>query len=1094
MKWGLNSLSMKLALAVGAIMLVSFTAMGVLIGFNINRLNRQLVVDGFAEIVSLHHTSFNDFEQLLSERGSAVIHVEPNKNSTYVIRNNVISFATESEYIGQPITQVPEVARAFELTYDPDTHVSETPTAWYLLMPLYHGESSNDFLMVFVPKVGAGTAVYDFARVYAIMTLVLFLLSLLITGLILRRAIFDRVKRLLYVGERFSGGDLSARVPFSNSKDEIGRVEQGYNRMAEQIQIAVSNLEIRVNKRTQALITEIKARKRQEELLKFVAAGTVGTSGEDFFESCARYLAEALDVRYALITEILESDPETQEPTKVKVLAFWEGDHFGDLISYDLKYTPCAEVFNGKAVRCYSDSLQQRFPEDKDLERMQAQSYLGIPIFDSAKRVLGNLAVLDTKPLTREFSDEQEAILKIFASRAGTEMERLKAQQALQYELEKSLLIEKINREIRSNLSVNDLLQTTVQQLGQALNADACRVITYDASTSTFSPVVAEFAESNVKKFLGIDVIKGNNVVIDILKTVMQSDKPWYVSDITQDALLKHLPDAFEGINVRALANVRTTYQGHINGIISVSHTSVHNWTNEELELLEAVAAQVGIALAQAKLLENQRRNLAQLAQSNEALSSAKQMAERANKAKSEFLANMSHELRTPLNAIIGFTQLLQKSDGLSAQDHEYLQTIQRSGTHLLELINDVLELSKVEAGRAQLEEHAFDLRYMLKLLENLFAQAARNKNLSFHMQVQENVPQMVRTDERKLKQVLMNLLSNAVKFTEQGSVYLRVFIKDDSLTRSILEIEVEDTGVGIAPEEFSLLFNSFTQTSSGQISQQGTGLGLAIAYQFVNLMNGTISVTSHVNQGSLFKVQLPVNLLHEDRSSLKPAHALPMRAACVKAHPERNRVLIVEDLADNRMLLRQLLEPLGFIVQEAVNGFEALNLIPAWLPNIVLMDMKMPVMDGYEATRRICDLNLSTRPYLIAVTASAFEEDRQRILQAGCNDFLRKPFKEDELIQKLTDFLEVIHVPDVTPNDSSEAVPEPALVVSEAIPEDWLDEFAVATQRLDTGYMQTLIDALAPQDKQLSHQLGQLLAEYKFEQVLAWIEAERAL
>lgn len=402
----------------------------------------------------------------------------------------------------------------------------------------------------------------------------------------------------------------------------------------------------------------------------------------------------------------------------------------------------------------------------------------------------------------------------------------------------------------------------------------------------------------------------------------------------------------------------------------------------------------------------------------------AKQAAEAANIAKSEFLANMSHELRTPLNAIIGFTQVVSRDAGLSTENQHHLGIISRSGEHLLDLINDILQMSKIEAGRITLNINSFDLYRLLNDIKAMLQLKTTSKGLRLIIDCAPEVPQYIQTDERKLCEVLINLLGNAIKFTEKGSVTLRVrggLANGDDWKRGVREInnystnlaasssliifEVEDTGLGIAPEEKSKLFTAFGQTETGRNSQEGTGLGLAISQKFVQLMGGDIAVSSTLGKGTIFAF----NIQAATSSALEIKTPQETRKVIGLAPNQRDyRILIVEDNQDNRLLLVKLLTAVGFGVREAKNGQEAVELWASYCPDLILMDMRMPVMNGYEATKEIKKHLQVQATTVIALTASALEEERVVIISAGCDDFMRKPFQEEVLWEKIAQYLGV--------------------------------------------------------------------------------------
>src|SRR6202795_2253961 len=341
----------------------------------------------------------------------------------------------------------------------------------------------------------------------------------------------------------------------------------------------------------------------------------------------------------------------------------------------------------------------------------------------------------------------------------------------------------------------------------------------------------------------------------------------------------------------------------------------------------------------------------------------------------------------------------------------QYLGTINRSGEHLLALINDILEMSKIEAGRTTLNPSTFDLPVLLKDLEMMFRVRTDEKKLSLSVEIIGDVPRFIVTDINKLRQVFINVLGNAVKFTEQGGVGWRVCVDraggsatgagplDGKGTAPLLRVEIEDTGPGISPDDQDKLFRHFEQAKSGQQAGTGTGLGLAISREFVRLMGGAITVNSQVGRGSVFVIQLPLKEgeARAVQAKNKPRHVLrlqPGQATC--------RVLIADDIEDNRQLLAQLLAPVGFEIRLATNGAEAVQEFQEWRPHLILMDFRMPVMDGHEAIRRIRAMAGGEDTKIIAVTASAMDDNRQELIEIGADDFISKPFREAELFHKI--------------------------------------------------------------------------------------------
>jgi CheY-like chemotaxis protein len=448
----------------------------------------------------------------------------------------------------------------------------------------------------------------------------------------------------------------------------------------------------------------------------------------------------------------------------------------------------------------------------------------------------------------------------------------------------------------------------------------------------------------------------------------------------------------------------------------------------------------------------------------------------------------MSHELRTPLNAILGFSQLISRSQSLPSEHQENLGIITRSGEHLLTLINQVLDLSKIEAGRTTLNETSFDIYRLLGDLEDMFQLKAEDKGLQLLFERTPEVPQFVRTDEVKLRQVLINLLNNAIKFTSEGGVSVRVrsaIGNEEDSSHYQLQFEVEDSGAGIAKEELDSLFEAFMQTRTGQQSSEGTGLGLPIARSFVELMGGEMTVSSQVGHGTLFKFDISVSVVETVQSkSQQPTR----RVVALGPDQPTYRILIVDDRWDNRQLLIRLLSPLGFELLEATNGQQAVEIWENCSPHIILMDMRMPVMDGYEATKRIKATTKGQATAIVAVTASSFEEQRAVILSAGCDDFIRKPFREQDIFDALHKHLGVSFIYDEPAASPTSTRTEADVLTPDAIaalPPDLLANLHQATIDGDKDLMLTLIDQLRERNEPLANSLAALANNFRYKQLL---------
>jgi signal transduction histidine kinase/DNA-binding NarL/FixJ family response regulator len=472
-------------------------------------------------------------------------------------------------------------------------------------------------------------------------------------------------------------------------------------------------------------------------------------------------------------------------------------------------------------------------------------------------------------------------------------------------------------------------------------------------------------------------------------------------------------------------------------------------------------------------------------------LITAKERAESANRAKSIFLANMSHELRTPLNAILGFSQLMRKDISLLPVQQQYLDTINYSGEHLLDLINDVLEISKIEAGQTPVNCTTFDLQALLYDLEAMFRTSMDAKGLQFEISGIDSISRYVMTDEKKLRQILNNLLGNAVKFTGQGGVTMRVAVQGATGGRGRLEVEVQDTGAGIAEEELEKVFAYFEQTQSGIAQKSGTGLGLAISRDYARMLGGDITVTSRQGKGSTFYLKIDITESYE--ADIKST--IPIRQVAGLAPGQAiPRVLVAEDNEQNRTLLVEILKRAGFDLKEAANGKEAVEIFDRWRPDFIWMDIRMPVMDGLEANRQIKKADGGQKTIVAALTAHALEEEKEHILAAGCDDFVRKPFAEHEIFEVMAKHLGVQYVYEQQENVGP-AEPEAALQPEQlaTLPADLVSRLHQAVVELDRNQILGLIDIIQTVDAHIAAALNCYVKKLAYEPLLNLIESNHS-
>ncbi|MCB1230809.1 MAG: response regulator [Verrucomicrobiae bacterium] len=650
--------------------------------------------------------------------------------------------------------------------------------------------------------------------------------------------------------------------------------------------------------------------------------------------------------------------------------------------------------------------------------------------------------------------------------RERAEQQRDRAEAELARQLQHALLLEQAGQKLGKSRDVAQLFENATHHVADQFGADRCAIISCTSGEAETDSEMSDNCRLTVMASYPASAgewLRSGVIPVDVqaaLRAVVQHREVREImangatvsEEADQEALLRKHFSPEGNLTLR-----RTTFLDEINGVIvlqSRESAGLGNASLKEsrLQMLDALSKQIGTAIAQWRIAEKERRH-------RQVLESARKSAESANQAKSDFLAKMTHELRTPLNAILGFSEVMNEDPDLNDRQREVMAIINNSGEHLHEVINGVLDLAKIEAGKIEVFPARFELERMLRSMHKMLSLRARSKGLEFPFEMLTALPRVVETDKSKVRQVLINLLGNAIKFTDEGSVRLvtwaeiagEVTNRENIRKRPVrIYFEVRDTGKGIAKEDIETLFDQYTQTDAGKASADSTGLGLAIAKAFAELLGGGIEVESEVGKGTTFRLSVLCYEVSTDLSKERSDRCLPQlsttsrenapatpRARRLAADQPEVRILIAEDQMPNRLLLKKLLGPAGFSLREAENGEEAVEQWREWQPHLILMDEQMPKMTGRQATQAIVAEAAANEAYdedelpvIVALTAFALDQNRSAAIEAGCSDFLAKPFRSEELFGVLARNLPGVRFEGDAPaadrsmaNDSSDAV-----------------------------------------------------------------------